>query len=87
MGTKTKDALMIRDGRVKKKQGRISKGKGQPHVSQYAPKIKGKDKGKGRKVKPNKARLRIDASSVMKSVTGDKTVVASQGGCNHLRYM
>ncbi|KAJ9561517.1 hypothetical protein OSB04_006677 [Centaurea solstitialis] len=54
---KTKDVLMVRDGGVKKKNGHAStsKGKGPVQAVQSAPK-KGKDKGKGKKVKPNKAR-------------------------------
>ncbi|KAJ9556184.1 hypothetical protein OSB04_010798 [Centaurea solstitialis] len=59
MGTKnkTKDVLMVRDGGVKKKNGHTStsKGKGPVQAVQSAPK-KGKSKGKGKKVKPNKAR-------------------------------
>ncbi|KAJ9537987.1 hypothetical protein OSB04_030720 [Centaurea solstitialis] len=62
MGTKnkTKDVLMVRDGGVKKKHGHTStsKGKGPVQAVQSAPKVhnKGKDKGKGKKVKPNKTR-------------------------------
>ncbi|KAJ9561425.1 hypothetical protein OSB04_006585 [Centaurea solstitialis] len=54
---KTKDVLMVKDGRVKKKNGQTStsKGKGPVQAIQSAPK-KGKGKGKGKKVKPNKAR-------------------------------
>ncbi|KAJ9542835.1 hypothetical protein OSB04_029341 [Centaurea solstitialis] len=59
MGTKnkTKDVLMVRDGGVKKKNRHTStsKGKGPVQAVQSAPK-KGKSKGKGKKVKPNKAR-------------------------------
>ncbi|KAJ9557041.1 hypothetical protein OSB04_011655 [Centaurea solstitialis] len=59
MGTKnkTKDILMVRDGGVKKKHGQTSnsKGKGPVQAVQSAPK-KGKGKGNGKKVKPNKAR-------------------------------
>ncbi|KAJ9557737.1 hypothetical protein OSB04_012351, partial [Centaurea solstitialis] len=63
MGTKnkTKDVLMVRDGGVKKKHGHggISKGKGPVQTVQNAPKVRenGKDKGKGKKVKPNKSRI------------------------------
>ncbi|KAJ9567909.1 hypothetical protein OSB04_003875 [Centaurea solstitialis] len=48
---------MVRDGGVKKKNGHAStsKGKGPVQAVQSAPK-KGKAKGKGKKVKPNKAR-------------------------------
>ncbi|KAJ9556234.1 hypothetical protein OSB04_010848 [Centaurea solstitialis] len=57
---KTKDVLMVRDGRVKKKHGHggISKGKGPVQAVQNAPKVRenGKVKGKGKKVKPNKCR-------------------------------
>ncbi|KAJ9561493.1 hypothetical protein OSB04_006653 [Centaurea solstitialis] len=54
---KTKDVLMVKDGGVKKKNGHAStsKGKGPVQAIQSAPK-KGKSKGKGKKVKPNKAR-------------------------------
>ncbi|KAJ9545208.1 hypothetical protein OSB04_024915 [Centaurea solstitialis] len=54
---KTKDVLMVKDGGVKKKNGHTStsKGKGPVQAIQSAPK-KGKSKGKGKKVKPNKAR-------------------------------
>ncbi|KAJ9544491.1 hypothetical protein OSB04_024198 [Centaurea solstitialis] len=54
---KTKDVLMVKDGGVKKKNGQAStsKGKGPVQAIQSAPK-KGKSKGKGKKVKPNKAR-------------------------------
>ncbi|KAJ9540464.1 hypothetical protein OSB04_026970 [Centaurea solstitialis] len=54
---KTKDVLMVKDGGVKKKNGlaSTSKGKGPVQAIQSAPK-KGKSKGKGKKVKPNKAR-------------------------------
>ncbi|KAJ9566876.1 hypothetical protein OSB04_002842 [Centaurea solstitialis] len=54
---KTKDVLMVKDGGVKKKNGHgsTSKGKGPVQAVQSAPK-KGKSKGKGKKVKPNKAR-------------------------------
>ncbi|KAJ9544397.1 hypothetical protein OSB04_024104 [Centaurea solstitialis] len=54
---KTKDVLMVKDGWVKKKNGHAStsKGKGPVQAIQSAPK-KGKSKGKGKKVKPNKAR-------------------------------
>ncbi|KAJ9546597.1 hypothetical protein OSB04_019140 [Centaurea solstitialis] len=54
---KTKDVLMVRDGWVKKKNGHTStsKGKGPVQAVQSAPK-KGNGKGKGKKVKPNKAR-------------------------------
>ncbi|KAJ9558444.1 hypothetical protein OSB04_013058 [Centaurea solstitialis] len=54
---KTKDVLMVRDGGVKEKNGHAStnKGKGPVQAVQSAPK-KGKSKGKGKKVKPNKAR-------------------------------
>ena len=52
---KTKDVLMVKDGGVKKKNGHAStsKGKGPVQAIQSAPK---KGKGKGKKVKPNKAR-------------------------------
>ncbi|KAJ9566969.1 hypothetical protein OSB04_002935 [Centaurea solstitialis] len=52
---KTKDVLMVKDGWVKKKSGHTStsKGKGPVQAVQSAPK---KGKGKGKKVKPNKAR-------------------------------
>ncbi|KAJ9538829.1 hypothetical protein OSB04_031562 [Centaurea solstitialis] len=52
---KTKDVLMVKDGGVKKKNGQAStsKGKGPVQAIQSAPK---KGKGKGKKVKPNKAR-------------------------------
>ncbi|KAJ9541520.1 hypothetical protein OSB04_028026 [Centaurea solstitialis] len=57
---KTKDVLMVRDGRVKKKHGHggTSNGKGPVQVIQSAPKVREnvKGKGKGKKVKPNKAR-------------------------------
>ncbi|KAJ9538899.1 hypothetical protein OSB04_031632 [Centaurea solstitialis] len=54
---KTKDVLMVKDGGVKKKNGQAStsKGKGPVQAIQSAPK-KGKGNGKGKKVKPNKAR-------------------------------
>ncbi|KAJ9544063.1 hypothetical protein OSB04_023770 [Centaurea solstitialis] len=54
---KTKDVLMVKDGGVKKKSGHAStsKGKGPVQAVQSAPK-KGKGKGNGKKVKPNKAR-------------------------------
>ncbi|KAJ9538670.1 hypothetical protein OSB04_031403 [Centaurea solstitialis] len=54
---KTKDVLMVKDGGVKKKNGHAStsKGKGPVQAVQSAPK-KGKSKGKGKKVKPNKVR-------------------------------
>ncbi|KAJ9567308.1 hypothetical protein OSB04_003274 [Centaurea solstitialis] len=54
---KTKDVLMVKDGGVKKKNGQAStsKGKGPVQAIQSAPK-KGNGKGKGKKVKPNKAR-------------------------------
>ncbi|KAJ9546374.1 hypothetical protein OSB04_018917 [Centaurea solstitialis] len=57
---KTKDVLMVRDGGVKKKHGHggTGKGKGPVQVIQSAPKVRDniKGKGKGKKVKPNKAR-------------------------------
>ncbi|KAJ9544943.1 hypothetical protein OSB04_024650 [Centaurea solstitialis] len=57
---KPKDVLMVRDGGVKKKhgQGSISKGKGPAPAIQNAPKVceNVKRKGKGKKVKANKAR-------------------------------
>ncbi|KAJ9538483.1 hypothetical protein OSB04_031216 [Centaurea solstitialis] len=59
-GTKTKDVLMVRDGRVKRKRGHenTSKGKSQPQASQSVTKVENNDKrkGKGKKVKPTKAR-------------------------------
>ncbi|KAJ9552707.1 LOW QUALITY PROTEIN: hypothetical protein OSB04_016752 [Centaurea solstitialis] len=60
METKNKDVLMVRDGGVKKKHGHgnTSRGKGQVQASQSVPKVidNCKGKGKGKKVKPNKAR-------------------------------
>ncbi|KAJ9567725.1 hypothetical protein OSB04_003691 [Centaurea solstitialis] len=60
IGTKTKDVLMVRAGGVKKKRGdgHTSKGKSQVQASQSVPKVNDdrKGKGKGKKVKPNKAR-------------------------------
>ncbi|KAJ9541830.1 hypothetical protein OSB04_028336 [Centaurea solstitialis] len=60
MGTKTKDVLMVKEGGVKKKRGHrnTNKGKDQVQVSQSVPKTvdNGKSKGKGKKVKVNKAR-------------------------------
>ncbi|KAJ9548286.1 hypothetical protein OSB04_020829 [Centaurea solstitialis] len=57
---KTKDVLMLRDGGVKKKHGHggTNKGKGSVQAIQSAPKVREniKGKGKGKKVKPNKAR-------------------------------
>ncbi|KAJ9556511.1 hypothetical protein OSB04_011125 [Centaurea solstitialis] len=57
---KTKDVLMVRDGGVKKKHGHggTSKGKGPASAIQSAPKVREnvRGKGKGKKVKPNKAR-------------------------------
>ncbi|KAJ9561346.1 hypothetical protein OSB04_006506 [Centaurea solstitialis] len=57
---KTKDVLMVRDGGVKKKHGHkgTNKGKGPVQTVQSAPKVREniKGKGKGKKVKPNKAR-------------------------------
>ncbi|KAJ9557909.1 hypothetical protein OSB04_012523 [Centaurea solstitialis] len=57
---KTKDVLMVRDGGVKKKHGHgdTGKGKGPVQTTQSAPKVREniKGKGKGKKVKPNKAR-------------------------------
>ncbi|KAJ9545659.1 hypothetical protein OSB04_025366 [Centaurea solstitialis] len=59
-GTKTKDVLMVRDGGAKRKRGHgnTSKGKSQPQASQSVTKVENNDerKGKGKKVKPNKAR-------------------------------
>ncbi|KAJ9535098.1 hypothetical protein OSB04_un001825 [Centaurea solstitialis] len=59
-GTKTKDVLMVRDGRAKRKlgHGNTSKGKSQPQATQSVTKVENNDKrkGKGKKVKPNKAR-------------------------------
>ncbi|KAJ9546690.1 hypothetical protein OSB04_019233 [Centaurea solstitialis] len=56
---KTKDVLMVRDGGVKKKHGHggNSKGKGPVQAVQSAPKVREniKGRGKGKKVKPNKA--------------------------------
>ncbi|KAJ9553261.1 hypothetical protein OSB04_017306 [Centaurea solstitialis] len=58
--SKTKDVLMVRDGGVKKKNGLKStnKGKGPTPAIQSAPKVREnvRGKGKGKKVKPNKAR-------------------------------
>ncbi|KAJ9556581.1 hypothetical protein OSB04_011195 [Centaurea solstitialis] len=60
IGTKTKDVLMVRDGGAKRKRGHrnTSKGKSQPQASQSVTKVENNDerKGKGKKVKPNKAR-------------------------------
>ncbi|KAJ9553009.1 hypothetical protein OSB04_017054 [Centaurea solstitialis] len=57
---KTKDVLMVRDGGVKKKHGHggTNKGNGPVQAVQSAPKVREniKGKGKGKKVKPNKAR-------------------------------
>ncbi|KAJ9546601.1 hypothetical protein OSB04_019144 [Centaurea solstitialis] len=57
---KTKDVLMVRDGGVKKKHGYggTNKGNGPVQAVQSAPKVREniKGKGKGKKVKPNKAR-------------------------------
>ncbi|KAJ9558523.1 hypothetical protein OSB04_013137 [Centaurea solstitialis] len=57
---KTKDVLMVRDGGVKKKHGHggTNKGKGPVQAIQSAPRVREniKGKGKGKKVKPNKAR-------------------------------
>ncbi|KAJ9566571.1 hypothetical protein OSB04_002537 [Centaurea solstitialis] len=57
---KTKDVLMVRDGGVKKKHGHgeTNKGKGPVQAIQSAPKVREniKGKGKGKKVKSNKAR-------------------------------
>ncbi|KAJ9547073.1 hypothetical protein OSB04_019616 [Centaurea solstitialis] len=57
---KTKDVLMVKDGGVKKKHryGGTNKGKGPVQAIQSAPKFREniKGKGKGKKVKPNKAR-------------------------------
>ncbi|KAJ9544413.1 hypothetical protein OSB04_024120 [Centaurea solstitialis] len=62
MGTKnkTKDVLMVRDGGVKKRHGHTStsKGKGPVQAVLSAPKVHNKGKGKGKKVKPNKARTK-----------------------------
>ncbi|KAJ9544088.1 hypothetical protein OSB04_023795 [Centaurea solstitialis] len=55
---KTKDVLMVRDEGVKKKHGHggTGKGKGPVQATQSAPKVRENIKGKGKKVKPNKAR-------------------------------
>ncbi|KAJ9560965.1 hypothetical protein OSB04_006125 [Centaurea solstitialis] len=61
-GTKTKDVLMVRDGGAKRKRrhGNTSKGKSQSQASQSVTKVDNNDerKGKGKKVKPNKARTK-----------------------------
>ncbi|KAJ9538660.1 hypothetical protein OSB04_031394 [Centaurea solstitialis] len=49
MGTKnkTKDVLMVRDGKKKHGHGGTSKGKGPVQTTQSAPKVREKGKGKG----------------------------------------
>ncbi|KAJ9542608.1 LOW QUALITY PROTEIN: hypothetical protein OSB04_029114 [Centaurea solstitialis] len=57
-GTKTKDVLMMVGAKRKRGYGNTSKGKSQPPASQSVTKVENNDehKGKGKKVKPNKAR-------------------------------
>ncbi|KAJ9542825.1 hypothetical protein OSB04_029331 [Centaurea solstitialis] len=57
-GTKTKDVLMVGDGRAKRKRGHgnTSKGKSQSQASQSVTKVDDERNGKGKKVKPNKAK-------------------------------
>ncbi|KAJ9536567.1 LOW QUALITY PROTEIN: hypothetical protein OSB04_un000266 [Centaurea solstitialis] len=57
-GTKTKDVVMRWWGKEKRGHENTSKGKSQPQANQSVTKVENNDerKGKGKKVKPNKAR-------------------------------
>ncbi|KAJ9543708.1 hypothetical protein OSB04_023415 [Centaurea solstitialis] len=83
MGTKnkTKDVLMVRDGRVKKKHGHgsTSKGKGPVQAVQSAPKVRENDKGKGKKVKPNKARTENRCFTSKQLVSGSRDFSQLEG--------